>query len=103
MRKPPTPFFARALPKTERLAPVPRADGERGIWQRRFWESGIRDDADDATHLDYAHFNPVGHGLAPSPADWLSSTFRWCVERGLYPLDWIGDGREEIEAGEPGG
>jgi putative transposase len=35
-------FFARALPKTERLSRVRRADGERGIWQRRFWEHAIR-------------------------------------------------------------
>lgn len=27
--------FARALPKTERLSRIRRADGERGIWQRR--------------------------------------------------------------------
>ena len=34
-------FFVRHLPKTERLSRVRRADGERGIWQRRFWEHPI--------------------------------------------------------------
>jgi hypothetical protein len=33
--------------------------GERGIWQRRYWEHTIRDDRDFAVHMDYTHFNPV--------------------------------------------
>jgi putative transposase len=37
--------------------------GERGIWQRRYREHTIRDDRDFAAHMDYAHFNPVKHGL----------------------------------------
>jgi len=36
--------------------------GERGIWQRRFWEHCIRDDRDYENHMDYDHFNPVKHG-----------------------------------------
>ena len=36
---------------------------EKGIWQRRFWEHAIRDDADLERHVDYIHFNPVKHGL----------------------------------------
>ncbi len=96
-------FFVRALPKTERLSRVRQADGERGIWQRRFWEHAIRDDADYAAHMDYVHFNPVKHGLVLSPADWPYSTFRSCAERGLYPLDWTGSGVEDVPAGEAGG
>jgi len=95
-------FFARALPKAERLSRVRRADGERGIWQRRFWEHAIRNEEDYAAHMDYAHFNPVRHGLVASPADWPYSTFRSCVSHGLYPHDWIGDAAKEIEAGERG-
>jgi putative transposase len=34
-------FFVRDLPKTERLSRVRRADGERGIWQRRFWSTRL--------------------------------------------------------------
>jgi REP element-mobilizing transposase RayT len=40
--------FARALPKQERLSAVRVARNERGIWQRRFWEHPIRDEADYA-------------------------------------------------------
>jgi putative transposase len=35
--------------------------GERGIWQRRYWEHTIRDDGDFAAHMDYTHLNPVKH------------------------------------------
>jgi putative transposase len=96
-------FFARALPKTERLSRVRQADGERGIWQRRFWEHALRDDEDDAAHRNDVHFNPVKHRLVTSPADWPYSTFRSCAERGLYPLDWIGSGVETVDTGELGG
>jgi putative transposase len=93
-------FFVRDLPKTERLSRVRRDDGERGIWQRR-WEHAIRDDEDYGAHVDYVHFNPVKHGLVAAPAEWPYSTFKACVHRGLYPLDWIGSGVQDLSAGEP--
>ncbi|WP_297529382.1 REP-associated tyrosine transposase [Thiohalobacter sp.] len=65
---------------------------EKGIWQRRFWEHRIRDQADWERHLDYIHFNPVKHGLVPSAGDWPYSSFHRLVARGWYPEDW---GREE--------
>ncbi len=43
--------------------------GERGIWQRRFWEHTIRDEADYEKHCDYIHYNPVKHGLVSTPSD----------------------------------
>jgi putative transposase len=51
--------FARVLPKQERLSDVRRARGERGIWQRRFWEHLVRDEADYAPHVEYCYINPV--------------------------------------------
>lgn len=47
---------------------------ERGIWQRRFWEHHIRDDADFAAHLRYCWLNPVKHGLVTRPEDWAFSS-----------------------------
>ena len=38
------------------------ANGERGIWQCRYWEHCIRDERDFENHLEYIHFNPVKHG-----------------------------------------
>jgi hypothetical protein len=88
------------LPAIEARSSVRIRRGERGIWQRRYWEHTIRDDGDYAAHMDYIHFNPVKHGLAHTPADWPFSSFRRCVARGFYPLDWLGGGAEPLEAGE---
>ena len=67
---------------------------EKGIWQRRYWEHAIRDDADLERHVDYIHFNPVKHGLVPRVRDWPSSSFHRYVEKGTLPLDWGGDVQE---------
>jgi putative transposase len=83
--------FSKALPKTERLSKVRVNRGERGIWQRRFWEHLIRDDADFKAHMDYVHFNPVKHGLVKRVADWPFSTFHRLVKQGIYPPDWGGE------------
>ena len=82
--------FSKALPKIERLSAVRVSRGERGIWQRRYWEHLIRDDADFQAHMDYVHFNPVKHGWVTRVADWPYSTFHDCVKKGFYPLDWGG-------------
>ena len=83
-------LFSRRLDPLERVSASRVCQGERGIWQRRYWEHAIRDDGDLAAHLDYVHFNPVKHGYVAHPADWPYSTFRACVARGLYTSDWIG-------------
>jgi hypothetical protein len=74
--------------------------GERGIWQRRYWEHTIRDDRDLAAHLDYIHFNPVKHGLVEHPAEWPHSSFRRCVAGGLYPAELMRNAGEPPETGE---
>ena len=90
--------FSKALPITERRSAVRMARGERGIWQRRFWEHAIRNETDYAAHIDYCHINPFKHGYVQRVADWPYSTFHRYVERGIYPLDWAGD--LEIDLGE---
>lgn len=49
--------------------------GERGVWQRRFWERALRDDRDLAAHVEYCRTNPVKHGLVERPEDWPYSSF----------------------------
>jgi REP-associated tyrosine transposase len=94
--------FAKALPKTERRSAVRAAKGERGIWQRRFWEHTIRDDRDYAAHVDYVHINPVKHGLVACVRDWPHSSFHRCVARGVYSPDWAGGGVPDLTSGERG-
>src|SRR5229473_8388849 len=55
--------FSRSVATGERISDSRAAKGERGIWQRRYWEHTIRDESDFAHHMDYIHINPVKHGL----------------------------------------
>ncbi len=80
--------FSRGLPKTEPLSDVRLARGERGIWQRRYWEHQVRDVQSLQRYVDYIHFNPVKHGWAARAADWPHSSFAHHVARGVYPPDW---------------
>jgi putative transposase len=73
-----------------------RMKKERGIWQRRFWEHTIRDEADLNIHRDYIHYNPVKHGLIDSPARWEHSSFNSFVSKGIYPADWGDAPRKEL-------
>ena len=85
--------FSRRLPASAIRSPSKIAKREKGIWQRRYWEHAIRDEADLVRHVDYIHFNPVKHGLVSQVCDWPHSSFHRFVERGDLPLDWGGDMR----------
>ncbi|MEL1265257.1 REP-associated tyrosine transposase [Pseudoxanthomonas putridarboris] len=82
--------FSRGIAHGEWVSNSRRRKGERGIWQRRYWEHLIRDDHDYRVHADYIHYNPVKHGHAASPADWPYSTFHRWLDRGTYPPGWGG-------------
>jgi putative transposase len=88
--------FSKALPNTECRSPVRLKRGERGIWQRRYWEHLIRDEADYIAHIDYVHINPVKHGLVKQLKDWPYSTFHKMVKLGIYPVDWGGNVDNEL-------
>jgi len=79
--------FTRRLVK----AGLPISKNERGeydLWQGRFWEHTIYDEADYARHIDYIHYNPVKHGWVKRVSDWPYSTLHQYVEKGIYPADW---------------
>lgn len=80
--------FAAQIPRGERLSARRLQKGERGIWQRRFWEHVIREERDYARHVDYIHYNPAKHGHVTKVADWPYSSFHRYVEREIYSLDW---------------
>ena len=94
-------MFSRAVPRAEERRASLVRKRECGIWQRRYWEHTIRDDQDDAAHVDDIHFNPVKHGLAAQPADWPFSSFARCVTLGMDPSDWASDRPGLISTGEP--
>ena len=39
---------------------------ERGVWQRRYWEHKVRDEADLKRCVDYIHWNPKSTGTLPT-------------------------------------
>jgi putative transposase len=79
-----------------------RRDGTgRSLWQRRFWEHTIRDDADFGRHVDYIHYNPTKHGLVSGPSDWPYSSLHRFIRQGVVAPDWGGADGAGGDLGEP--
>jgi putative transposase len=92
--------FVRQVPGGEHRNQTRKVRGERGIWQRRFWEHLIRDERDYAAHVEYCVINPVKHGLVSQVADWPHSSFHRDVRAGVFPIDWAGDASMSGDFGE---
>jgi putative transposase len=92
--------FARSIPQQGSRTRFQRKRGEREIWQRRFWEHLIRDEADYAHHIEYCYINPVKHALVHRVRDWPHSSFHRDVHAGIFPEDWAGEIERAGEFGE---
>ncbi len=84
-------YFSRHIEKSERISTSRMKRGERGLWQRRFWEHLIRDATDYRQHIDYIHWNPVKHGWVECVKDWPHSSFHRYVRDGVYSEGWGND------------
>nr|WP_256216371.1 transposase [Nitrosomonas ureae] len=62
--------FSRRIVMNERRNASRISKGERGIWQRRYWEHLILDENDFEQHVDYIHYNPVKHGYIHRASEW---------------------------------
>lgn len=82
--------FSRQIERNERISQSRVKRRERGLWQRRYWEHQIRDEADPAGHVEYVHYNPVKHGWVARAADRPHSALNGYIERGLVAVDWGG-------------
>jgi len=92
--------FSRGIPSGESRSRSRIKRGERGVWQRRYWEHLIRDERDYQRHVDYIHWNPVKHGWVTRVRDWPRSSFHAYVRRGIVSADWAGELDENLEVGE---
>jgi putative transposase len=93
--------FSRGLAMDESISASRASKGERGIWQRRYWEHTLRDDADFERHVNYIHYNPVKHGDVKRAQDWPHSSFHRMIRLGVYAPDWVGDANDsEWSVGE---
>jgi putative transposase len=73
----------------------------RTLWQRRFWEHTIRNEADYERHVDYIHYNPVKHGLVQTPADWPHSSLHRFIRLAITPPDWGHAVANDVDYGKP--
>ncbi len=71
-----------SLPKTVSA----KKHGEKGIWQRRYYDHIIRNDEDLYKHIDYIHYNSIKH-YQIVPMDWKFSSFNKFVQNGFYERD----------------
>lgn len=87
------------LPSTERRSKTRIAKGERGIWQRRFWEHAIP----TKTITCF-----IGLRTLESDEAWCGETikrlaissFHRYVRDGLYPDDWASGLESQLELNE---
>lgn len=64
------------------VQPVPsRGSALQGFWQREYWDTFMRDEAQERRAVHYVENNPVKAGLCKTPADWpfASARFRDAV------------------------
>jgi putative transposase len=80
--------FSRKLPSTEFCNNSRITKGERGIWQRRYWEHKIRNEQDLENHINYIHYNPVKHKHVTKVSDWPFSSFHQYVKDSKLSRDW---------------
>ncbi|MEC4894927.1 MAG: transposase [Oscillatoria sp. PMC 1051.18] len=60
----------------------------RKVWYR-YTDRAIRSERHYYTTLNYIHYNPVKHGWAKSPYDWIESSVRWYLDN--YGREWLRD------------
>jgi putative transposase len=89
-----TKYYGQELGLTAEVSTSRMKRKEGNLWQRRFWEHLIRDEADFVNHCDYIHYNPVRHGLCEVPQQWPFSSLHRLVRENVYPADWGGDAIE---------
>lgn len=72
------------------------------VWQYRFWDHMLRDEADLSRHIDYIHFNAVKHGYVADPFQWAHSSLGVFLRNGMYNRDWMiaEEGEDDCEYGE---
>ena len=62
--------------------------GEKGIFQRRYFEHTICSQDELNNHINYIHYNPVKHEYVQYVKDWEYSSFHKFVENNLYDINW---------------
>jgi len=91
--------FSRVIENGERISQSREKRRERGLWQRRFWNT-CYEIRRISTNMSHIHWNPVKHGGVKQVAGWLYSSPQDYVARGVYSANWGYDGGFDVCAGE---
>jgi putative transposase len=92
--------FSLSIPQGEWISVSRRQKGERGIWQRRFWEHLIVDEDDLQHHMDYVHINPVKHGYVVRASEWPHSSIHRAIRQGFLSQDWAAEVHDNSPVGK---
>jgi putative transposase len=84
--------FTRATGLVGRRSASQRAKDECGVWQRRFWERCLRDEADFEDHVRYCWANPVRHRYVERASEWPYSSIHRDIREGRVEAEWSGMG-----------
>lgn len=86
-------LFSRQRPTPPHRDPVTIRRGDKGIWQRRFWEHHIHDADDLIAHRHMIYTAPVQAGLVAHPSAWPFSSLPRAIDQGTWaPYDGVGKG-----------
>ncbi len=88
--------FSRACPMPPDRTPAQIRRGEKGIWQRRYWEHVIRDAQDYERHRALIYLSPVHAGLCPRPQDWPHTSLHRDLRAGLSHPAPVGHGAGDL-------
>lgn len=81
-------LFSIQLAREEKISFSRKRKGERGIWQRRFWEHLICNEKDYENHLNYIHFNPVKHAYVQKASEWPYLSIHRLINANILPESW---------------
>ncbi len=93
--------FSRGCPMPLHRTPTQIKRAEKGIWQRRYWEHVIRDDADFERHRDLIYLSSVHAGLCPRPQDWPHTSLHRDLKQGRTAPAPIGHGAGDLHLTRP--
>ncbi len=85
-------LFSRSVDAPGLVGGYPLRPGEKGLWQRRFWEHVIRDADDLAAHRHMIFCAPVQAGLVNRPAQWAHSSIHRAMAGGADVPESVGEG-----------
>jgi putative transposase len=93
--------FSRSQPMPAHRTLTQIKRGEKGIWQRRYWEHQIRDTADFERHRALIYQSPVHAGLCATPQDWPHTSLHRDVTKGAVAPAPLGHGAARLHLTHP--